>query len=48
MARPDISAGVYPGKAYAVDPFIEGYRRFHEHVWPRERARYEALAEQGE
>jgi carbonic anhydrase len=31
-----------------MDPLIEGYRRFHEHVWPQERARYEALAEQGE
>jgi carbonic anhydrase len=31
-----------------MDPLIEGYRRFHEHVWPQERARYEALAAQGE
>lgn len=31
-----------------MDPLIEGYPRFHEQVWPRERARYEALAAQGE
>lgn len=31
-----------------MDPLIEGYRRFHEHVWPQERARYEALAQHGE
>lgn len=30
-----------------MDPLIEGYRRFHADVWPRERARYEALAAQG-
>jgi hypothetical protein len=31
-----------------MDSLIEGYRRFLEHVWPQERARYEALADQGE
>jgi len=28
-----------------MDPLIEGYRLSHEHVWPQQRARYEALAE---
>ena len=28
-----------------MDPLIEGYRRFRAEVWPAERARYEALAQ---
>lgn len=31
-----------------MDRLIEGYRRFRTTVWPAERARYEALAEQGQ
>ncbi len=32
----------------AMDPLIEGYRRFRREVWPSERARYEALAKGGQ
>ncbi len=31
-----------------MDALIAGYRRFREETWPRERARFEALAERGQ
>lgn len=31
-----------------MDRLLQGYRRFRAEVWPRERARYQALAEQGQ
>lgn len=31
-----------------MDRLLEGYRRFRREVWPAERARYEALARQGQ
>ena len=31
-----------------MDPLIEGYRRFHAQLWPLERPRSEALAQQGD
>ena len=35
-------------KPTAMDPLIEGYRRFRAEVWPAEKARYEALAHWGQ
>jgi len=32
----------------ALDPLVEGYRRFRSEIWPQERARYEALAHWGQ
>jgi carbonic anhydrase len=31
-----------------MDPLLEGYRRFRGTVWPAERARYQALAKEGQ
>ena len=33
---------------FAMDPLIEGYRKFRAEIWPVERARYEALAHWGQ
>jgi carbonic anhydrase len=53
LASPTL--GLYRNAAYllfasscAMDPLIEGYRRFRAEIWPGERARYEALSHWGQ
>ena len=46
--RRRIAAQQFSQRCEALDPLIEGYRRFRADVWPAERARYEALAHWGQ